>query len=113
MASSGIEAVNRVRDDARRIAPDIGRGAEAKLLDTIIGAMAGTREVRLTSPVARARAHGMPYDARRVALLERLQAALLGAEMPARPAAPNDGIGHATLAFYEAYFSNFIEGDGV
>ena len=52
----------------------------------------------------------MPYDARRVALLERLQAALLGAEMPARPAAPNDGIGHATLAFYEAYFSNFIEG---
>ena len=110
MAISGIEAVNRVRDDARRIAPDIGRGAEAKLLDTIIGAMAGTREARLTSPVARARAHGMPYDARRVALLERLQAALLGAEMPARPAAPNDGIGHATLAFYEAYFSNFIEG---
>ena len=114
MATSGMEAVNRIPDDARRIAPDIARDAEANLLGAIIGAMAGTREAPLIAPVARARAQGMPYDAQRVALFERLQAAFLSAELsvelPARPAAARDGISHATLAFYEAYFSNFIEG---
>ena len=110
MATSGVRAVNRLRDDARRIAPDIDRNAEAHRLDAIVGAMAGTREARLASAVARALAGGMPYDPARVALLEGLQAALLSAEMPARAAARRDGIGHATLAFYDAYFSNFIEG---
>lgn len=31
-------------------------------------------------------------------------------ELAPRPTATRDGTGHATLAFYEAYFSNFIEG---
>ena len=110
MASSGSEAVNRLRDDARRIAPHLRRQVEAELLDRIVGAMAGTRDAPLTASVARARARGMPYDPQRMALFEGLHAALEGAQPPARPTASRDGIGHATLAFYEAYFSNFIEG---
>ena len=110
IATAGIEAANRLRDDARRIAPRIQRDAEAELLVSIIGAMAGTRDAPLASRVARARSRGLPYDPQRVALFEGLQAALLGMELPARATAPRDGTGHATLAFYEAYFSNFIEG---
>lgn len=110
IATAGIEAANRLRDDARRIAPRIQRDAEAELLASIIGAMAGTRDAPLASRVARARSGGLPYDPQRVALFEGLQAELLGMERAPRPTATRDGTGHATLAFYEAYFSNFIEG---
>ena len=110
IGTAGIEAVNRLRDDARRIAPQIHRDAEAELLASIIGAMAGSRDAPLANRAARARSRGMPYDPQRVALFERLQAALLDMGLPARPTATRDGTGHATLAFYEAYFSNFIEG---
>ena len=73
IGTAGIEAVNRLRDDARRIAPQIHRDAEAELLASIIGAMAGSRDAPLANRAARARSRGMPYDPQRVALFERLQ----------------------------------------
>ncbi len=72
--------------------------------------MAGTREASLVAETARARARGEPYDPRRVDLFRRLQQALLGTPAKQRRAASRDGIEELTLAFYEAYFSNFIEG---
>ena len=110
MAAAGVEELNRVRDDACRIAPALNRADQQKTLDRIIGALAGTREADLKAPTARARARGRPYDSDRVALFERLAAALHRSSEPSRPPKPRDGTGHATQAFFEAYFSNYIEG---
>ena len=110
MAAAGVEGLNRVRDDARRLAPALNRIGQQERLDRIIGALAGTREADLSAPTARARARGRPYDADRVTLLEDLAAELHRSAEPSRPPNPRDGTGHATLAFFEAYFSNYIEG---
>ena len=112
MAAAGVEGLNRVRDDARRIAPALNRADQQKTLDRIIGALAGTREADLVAPTAQARARGRPYDSDRVALFEDLAAAVQRDSEPSRPPKPRDGTGHATLAFFEAYFSNYIEGTG-
>ncbi len=58
VAAAGQDAANRLRDDARRTAPRIDRVAEYMHLDAIVGALAGTREARLSAPTARARAAG-------------------------------------------------------
>jgi len=110
VAAAGQDAANRLRDDARRMAPHIDRVAERADLDAILGALAGTREVRLSAPAARARAAGHAYDPARVALFAGLVAELLRTPHPSVKPEPRDGIGHATLAFFEAYFSNTIEG---
>ena len=107
---AGMEAANRLRDEARAVAADLGRNAEASLLDALIGAMAGTREASLTAATARARQRGRPYDPERLALFERLHGALRREPASPRRTARRDGSQTATLAFYEAYFSNFIEG---
>ena len=106
----GIEGMNRVRDEARRIAPALDRVEQQQALDRILGALAGTREADLAAPTARARATGRPYDSGRVALFEELAATLQRRPDPPRTAKPRDGTSHATLAFFEAYFSNYIEG---
>ena len=110
MAQAGIEGLNRMRDDARRLAPALNRAAQQETLDRIIGALAGSREADLSAPAARARARGRPYDSDRVALFENLAAAAQRSSEPSLPPKPRDGTGHATLAFFEAYFSNYIEG---
>ena len=110
ISSAGIDACNRLRDDARRIAEAIDRSAQRLDLEQIIGALAGTREAHLTAGPARARALGRAYDSTRVALFEDLFGALRETSVPSRRPQPRDGIGNATLAFFEAYFSNYIEG---
>ena len=110
MAQAGIEGLNRVRDDARRLAPALNRAAQQETLDRIIGALAGSRQADLSAPAARARGRGRPYDSDRVALFEDLAAAAQRSSEPSLPPRPRDGTGHATLAFFEAYFSNYIEG---
>ena len=107
---AGMEAADRLRDEARTIAPVLGRDAEYLLLNGLIGAMAGTREAPLASSTARARRRGRPYDPARLTLFERLHAALRREPVAMRGSAPRDGSQTATLAFYDAYFSNFIEG---
>ena len=109
-ATSGETAGHRLRDDARRVAPVIDRVTQLAELDAIVGALAGTREARLSAPTARARAAGHAYDPARLALLGDLHAELLRTPCPSRPPQRRDGIGSATLAFFEAYFSNYIEG---
>ena len=110
VAATGEDAANRLRDDARRMAPRVDRVAERAYLDAILVALAGTREARLSAPVARARAAGHAYDPARTALLAGLVAELLRTPFPSRRPARRDGIGQATLAFFDAYFSNYIEG---
>ena len=107
---NGIDALNAIRDEARRIAPLVAREQAFETFDRLIGAMLGTREDRLTSERAKARQSGTPYDPERIVLFERLHCELHASAPVTRIAPERDGDGRATLAFFEAYFSNFIEG---
>lgn len=106
----GADALNRLRDRAREIAPRIDRRDAFRALDRVIGALLATRDAPLVTPEGQARRAGSPFDPDRVRLFERLHADLRLWPPTTRPAAPRDAKGQATLAFFEAYFSNFIEG---
>ena len=109
----GVNAANRLRDEARALAPAIDRKAEAQRLDALVGAVLGTRPTRrrpLIWPVAQARRAGRPYDPARLAVFQTLHRALRDMPPSHRPAAKREPEAAATLAFYDAYFSNFIEG---
>lgn len=104
---AGEDEVNRLRDEARRLAPAIGRETEFAALNAMIGALLNTQEDRLSTPVARARQRGMSFDPARAELFEGLRAELHRTPPQTRPEA---GEGGTALPFFEAYFSNFIEG---
>lgn len=104
---SGEAQLNKLRDGARALAPVIDREKELAALDKMIGALLDTRTDSLQTPAARARRRGMAYDPARLDLFESLRAELHRTPPQTRPAAADDG---TTLPFFEAYFSNFIEG---
>jgi hypothetical protein len=67
MLRRGGEAVlQRLRDDARDLATQLGLPGEFQRLDALIGALLGSRDARLSSPSAVARAAGLPYDPQRL-----------------------------------------------
>lgn len=103
----GDAALNELREAAREIASELGRVSELEELDGLIGAFQGTRDAQVTTPTAKARAAGSGYDAERLALFEALRAELARQEFAVRlePADPE-----RLFAFFEAYFSNWIEG---
>ncbi|HSS32195.1 MAG TPA: Fic family protein [Solirubrobacterales bacterium] len=103
----GERALNELRDQAQDLAPKLGRRDEMEALDDLIGAVLGTRDHPLETDAARARRAGISFDRHRVELFSELQAALLQAPLPSRPERPAS---FPALAFFEAYFSNWIEG---
>lgn len=103
----GEPEIQRLHDEARKIAPVLGMEREFHQLDALIGALLGTRSALLKSPLAQARAAGLPYDPARLELFQKLFAELSATAPVTRLARPMDG---AALPFFEAYFSNFIEG---
>ncbi|MDH3664497.1 MAG: Fic family protein [Alphaproteobacteria bacterium] len=107
---AGVEAANRLRDEVRDIGSALGMTKETTELDALIGSLLGTREATLTAPTALARQRGRPYDPDRLVLFQTLHAALRAYPPLTRLAADRGAEGNATLAFFEAYFSNFIEG---
>jgi fido (protein-threonine AMPylation protein) len=103
--------LNQLRDRARTIAPQLGMGKEFKKLDEIIGALLSTRTSKvLTSDVAKARALGEPVDASRIVLFEKLYGALASEIFPNYPDRNITSESYQNFAFYESYFSNYIEG---
>ncbi len=106
----GEEALNRIRDEARTIAPQLGLEREFDELNALIGTLLGTREAETKSAVGKARAAGRPFDPDRIRLFESLFTALRETVPTSRPAPKRNGTANANLSFFEAYFSNFIEG---
>ncbi|WP_158043509.1 Fic family protein [Skermanella pratensis] len=106
----GEEALNRLRDDSKIIAPALELAEGSRELDTLIGALLGTREANLSAPAARARRAGRPYDPARIEHFHSLHRALRDYPPVNRPAEARLPPAQATLTFFEAYFSNFIEG---
>jgi hypothetical protein len=106
MRNSGSSAVNRIRDQAREIAPALGMADQAEKLSAIIGGMMGTVAETLASQVGISRSRGLGYDPDRLELFEHLRSHLASHHFAVRSARS----GHSFLPFFESYFSNFIEG---
>jgi hypothetical protein len=110
LSFKGEAWTNQVRDHARAIAPQLGLQEAYTKLDTIIGALLGTRKTKMSAPTAIARAAGVPYDAVRLERLTRLADALRLWSSDDHPDPVIRGPAFQNLAFFDAYFSNFIEG---
>lgn len=101
-------SLNRLRDEARRMATRLGLMEDFAVLDGLIGTLLGTGDVTLSSARAKAVASGVPYDPVRIERFEHLATRLLAVGLPA--IAENPGHDVSTFAFFESYFSNYIEG---
>jgi len=105
--SRGDVTLHELRDEARHIASALKAPHELQELDRLIGALLGTREGPLQTPAARARRAGLGYDTDRLALFETLRGELASQTFAQRPEPPDP---ERLFAFFEAYFSNWIEG---
>ena len=103
----GEPGLQRLRDNAREASGLLGMHEEFQRLDALIGTLLGTRDAPVESPIAVARAAGRPYDPQRLDLFQRFFAELAATAPVTRLARTTDG---PALPFFEAYFSNFIEG---
>jgi hypothetical protein len=103
-------ALNKLRDDARQIAGPLGLDKQYEELSGLIGTILGTREVKTQSALGAARAAGSPFDPNRLELFEKLFSSLREFVPHDRPTIARTAEATTNLAFYEAYFSNFIEG---
>jgi hypothetical protein len=106
----GPEGINNLRDQARVLAPQLGLEQQFQLIDRLIGSALGTRQARASSPRLRARQRGQAYDPDRLAFFEFLKAELEQRSPIVRPVVDPGAERYRFLPFFEAYFSNYIEG---
>lgn len=107
----GEAGLNELRDKARAVAEKIGMQNEFKKLNKLISALLATHPSKvLYSPLAMARAFGNPYDPARLSLFEKLFIELKQQEFKDLPEKNTTSQSFRNFAFFEAYFSNFIEG---
>jgi len=108
---NGEKELNKLRDRARDISEGLGMIKEFKKLDKIISALLTTHSSKiLSSPIATARAFGVPYDPNRYELFEKLFRELKQFEFKSFEEKNIEPNSFRYFAFYEGYFSNYIEG---
>lgn len=107
----GEDGLNKVRDRARKIAEDLDMLSEFEKLNKIISSLLTTNTTKgLKSPIALARALGTPYDQTRLQLFEFLFRELQQRQFPDYPDQNTSMPSFRNFAFFESYFSNYIEG---
>jgi hypothetical protein len=107
----GEEGINKFRDKARVIAKQLNYDNEFDKLNAIISALLNTHNATvLSSDSAKARAVGMPYDSKRIELFEILYNKLKSYYFPERTDKNASEDSFRLFSFFEAYFSNYIEG---
>lgn len=107
----GEEGLNQFRDKAREIAEKLEMQSEFEKLNKLISALLTTKPSKiLTSPIALARALGNPYDKHRIELFEKLFIELQQQPYKNRKDINTSTKSFRNFAFFEAYFSNYIEG---
>jgi len=103
----GEAALNKIRDEARRVAPALGvPDKHLSAMTDMIGAALGTRDAPDLPHVLHARRYARPYDPTRTKRFDDLTRALRSAAPQAHTLRSKS----QCLPFFEAYFSNFIEG---
>lgn len=111
LLANGEKELNHIRDEARVLAPILHLENEFKLLDKIIGALLATRETdSLQSETAKAWATGEPYDAQRIELFSTLFEHLSKRDFKHYADINDSEAAYKNFAFFESYFSNYIEG---
>lgn len=117
----GEQALNAIRERAKQIAPLVGMEKEFKKLNGLISDLLPSQSLRqaglatgksknLKSPAAIARALGEPLDPDRIRLFESLYEELAGQVFPEHKDKNTSDKAYKTFAFFEGYFSNYIEG---
>ncbi len=107
----GEEGINALRDKAREISDQLNMPDEFEKLNKIIASLLTTNTAKvLKSPLAMARALGAPYDQARLELFQTLFLALQQKEFKNYPDQNTTHEAFRNFAFFEAYFSNYIEG---
>lgn len=106
----GEEFLNTIRDEARELADKLDARKEFIKLDRLIGALLGTRDLKLQSDTGKAHKLGAPYDPARIDKFLKLFDTLRASTPVQRSSTAISPEAKSNLAFFEAYFSNFIEG---
>ena len=108
---NGESGLNAFRDKARVVSKELKMEEEFEILNQIIGAILSTKPSKiLTSASAQARAQGEPYDSERVRLFGVLFEALHNSHLPLIDEPNVENAAFRNFAFFESYFSNYIEG---
>ena len=103
-----------LRRDVERVGAALGEDELARHVSDVMGAAQGTREdVRVRTSALSARREGVPVDGDRIALFDRLFGSLRDRAPDPRNTTDHGAPRRAVLPFFEAYFSNFIEGTEV
>ena len=109
--AEGPQRLARYRKQAEEAAGLVGTSEEAvKALSQLIGAALGTKQIATPSRALTARQASLPYDQDRIRLFRQLADGLRLSLPQNRPVADPRDPRYTYLPFFEAYFSNFIEG---
>ena len=107
----GEDGINRFRDKIRKIAEQLEMNAEFEKLNSIISALLSTHDSNVLNTIsAKARSAGIPFDASRVELFRILYDKLKDYYFPERTEKNTSEDSFRLFSFFEAYFSNYIEG---
>ena len=107
----GEDGLNQIRDNAKVIADKLGMQNEFEKLNKLISALLSSQPSKiLSSPRAIARAFGNPYDQSRIDLFEILFIELKQREFKNAIDRNTTNTAFQNFAFFESYFSNYIEG---
>ena len=111
LRTHGEVYLNEIRDKARIIAGQLSMSKEFLKLDGIIGTMLRTRSVgNLKGELSKARLNNVPYDINRIKLFNKLFIALQQKTFKRIPDQNTTLKSYELFAFFESYFSNYIEG---
>lgn len=107
----GEGALNDFRDKARIVSEQLGMQPEFDKLNSLVSALLSTHEANvLTSDSGKARAAGNPVDRLRIELFETLYDHLQAIHFPEINPPYHTEKEYQLFAFFESYFSNYIEG---
>lgn len=108
---NGEKGINDLRDEAKKIAGKLNLEKEYEKLNKIISALLSTKPNKyLNSEIGIARALKAPFDKNRIELLKILFNELSHGEYEFIPEKNKTTESFRNFAFFESYFSNYIEG---
>jgi hypothetical protein len=107
----GADRLARYREQAEGLADALGASEQSvTALSQLVGAALGTQQVDTPSKALTACQSSLPYDQDRLRLFSQLVDALRQSAPQNRPVSDPRNRRYEYLPFFEAYFSNFIEG---
>lgn len=107
----GETGVNQLRNEAAALAPLLGMEKQQQQLNNMLSAILNTHPIDgvLTTRAGIAQALGKPFDRERLDRFSELSSYLNKLDL-SEYAYTYDNAGWRNLAFFESYFSNYIEG---